>query len=345
MDFEDRQIIDRSLDHGLASKRGSPFLPLKEGTMLGAKDGLDHLEIQGGSRSINNAMKHLIQVASSREQKVATIFALVDRIGIDKSTLLLLPTLQSEAQTSINPTLTDPNQAPYRARGSHGVCDSGQACGVGDLCKTITLFGEGDLAFLGLTSHVFMTVEDHLSSEGRMRAEFDGQMPPLRVYDMKRILIDIRGLGLDVGDPLWRAMDLENGHRCQSSDDTEDASKTGIFGDMLFGQFMLPFSTLTVNHRNALRFGISVNPSAKSTRESHEMGIVQILIVSSQLAPPGSESSSRLGQDEIGIEHNAINTIICALKILLIGVAELVRNYHLSFPLRPLRVKTTEYKH
>jgi hypothetical protein len=331
MDFEDRQIIDRSLDHGLASKRGSPFLPLKEGTMLGAEDGLDHLEVQGGSRPINDTMKYLIQVASSREEKVTTIFALVDRIGVTESTFLLLPTLQSEAQTSINPTLTGPNQAPYRARGSHGVCDSGQACGVRDLCKTVTLFGERNPAFLGLTSHVFMTVEDHLGIKGRMRAELDSQMPPLWVHDMKRILIDIRGLGLDVGDPLLGAVDLENGHGCQSSNDAEDASETGIFGDMPFGQFMLPFPTLTVNQRNALLCGISVNPSAKATSESHEMGVVKILIAPSQLAPPGPESSGGLRHNEIGIEHNAIDTIIGSVKKRLIGLREFIEHLHRSF--------------
>jgi hypothetical protein len=190
-----------------------------------------------------------------------------------------------------------------------------------------------------------MTVEDHLSIKGRMRAELDSQMPPLWVHDMKRILIDIRGLGLDVGDPLLGAVDLENGHGCQSSNDAEDASETGIFGDMLFGQFMLPFSTLTVNQRNALLCGISVNSSAKATRESHEMGIVKILIVPSQLAPPSSESSGGLGHNEIGIEHDAIDTIICAVKIALIIVTELIWHHHLSSPPRRLRVKTTKYEH
>jgi hypothetical protein len=30
MDFEDRQIIDRSIDHDLVARRSSPLLPLKE---------------------------------------------------------------------------------------------------------------------------------------------------------------------------------------------------------------------------------------------------------------------------------------------------------------------------
>ena len=79
MDFEDRQIIDRSLDHDLTSRSGSFLLPTKERTMLGGKDDFDHLEVQRGSRSINDTLKHLIQVASLCEEKAATIFALVGR--------------------------------------------------------------------------------------------------------------------------------------------------------------------------------------------------------------------------------------------------------------------------
>jgi hypothetical protein len=30
MDFEDRQIIDRSIDHDLVARRSSPLLPMKE---------------------------------------------------------------------------------------------------------------------------------------------------------------------------------------------------------------------------------------------------------------------------------------------------------------------------
>lgn len=345
MDFEDRQIIDRFLDHGLASKRGSPFLPLKEWTMLGAKDGLDHLEVQGSSRSINDTMKHLIQVPPSREEKVAAIFALVDRIGVNESTFLLLPTLQSKAQTAVNPTLTGPNQAPYRARGSHGICDSGQTCGVGDFCKTVTLFGEGNLFFLGLMGHVFMTIENHLSIKGRMRAEFDGQMSPLRVHDMKRIMIDIRGLGLDVGDSLLGAVDLENGHWCHSSDDTEDTSETGVFGDMLFGQFMLLFSPLAVNQWNALLLGISMDSPAEATRKSHQVCVVKRIIRPHQLTPPSPKASWRLGQIKIAIEHDTIYTIICAIEILLIIATKLVWHLHLSFPPRRFRVKTIRYEH
>jgi len=331
MNFEDRQIIDRSLDHGLTSRRGSLFLPLEEWTMLGAKDGLDHLEVQGGSRSINDTLKHLIQVAPSREEKVATIFALVDRIGIDKSTLALLPTFQSKAQTSINPTLTGPNQAPYRARGSHGVCDSGQACGVGDLCKTVPLFGEGDFTFLGLTGYIFMTVKDHLSIKGWMRTEFDHEVTPFGVHDVEGIMIDVAHLGFDVGDALLGALDLEHWHRCQGSDDAEDTSEGRVLGNMLFGQFVLALPSLTVNQGNTLLLRISMNPSAKATRKPHEMGIVEILIASSHLTPPGSESSGGLGKDKIGIEYNAIDTIINSGKIRLIRLREFIGHLHRSF--------------
>jgi hypothetical protein len=36
-----------------------------------------------------------------------------------------------------------------------------------------------------------MAVKDHLSREGRMAADLNGEMAPLRIEDMKRIVVDI----------------------------------------------------------------------------------------------------------------------------------------------------------
>ena len=331
MDLEDRQIIDRSLDHDLDS--GTLAVAPEKGAMFGAKEGLDRFEIQGSSGSINNPLKHLIQVLSTREEKVAAIFDLVDRIGVTESAFLLLLTLQSEAQAPVNPTLTDLDQAPYRARSSHGICDSGQACGVGNIRKAIPLFTKGDLFLLGLTGHVFMTVEDHLNIKRRMGTEFDGRMPPLRVQDVERIVIDVRDLGRDVPDLLLGAMDVENRHGCPSNDDTKDPSEGWIFRDVLFCDFMLLFLFLafTVDQGNPLLLGVSMDSAAKATRKLHEMGVVKILVAPSQLAPPRSESPGTLSHNEIGIEHNAIDTIINPVKTRLILLAKLIGQLHRSF--------------
>ena len=76
-----------------------------------------------------------------------------------------------------------------------GICDLNQARGVGDLSKTVALLGESDSGFECLTGDVLMTIKDHLSRERRMAADLDGDVAPLRIANMKRIVVDI-GIGL-----------------------------------------------------------------------------------------------------------------------------------------------------
>jgi len=346
MDLKDRQIIDRSLDHDLESGRMLLAMVAK-GTTRIAKDGLDGLYIQRGSRSINDAVKNLIQSSPTRKEKVTAILALINRIGVMKATVLLFRKIQSETQAGrVNPTLTHSDQAPYRARSSHGICDSGQAWSVGDLSKTVAFFGKRKLGLLGLTGHVFMPVEHNLSRERRMRTEFDGQVPPLWIEDMERIMIDVRigGFRPDVDGATVEAVYMENRGRSKPSDDTEHPPEGGVLGEMLLGQFMLVFSGLTMDQRDSLLLGIGVNPSTKSTGKPHEMGVVQGFIRSRQLTPPSPKTTRGLSQTEISIEYDAIYTIICTIEIFLIIAAKLVGHHHLSFPLRQSWVKTIKYK-
>src|SRR3990170_2582130 len=272
MDFEDRQIIDRSLDHDL--KPGFAFdVPSEKATRFGAKDGLDLLQFKGGPRSIKGALKDLIQDAPSRKEKITAILDLVNGIGVTKSTFLLLLTLQSETQTRVNPTLTGSNQAPYRARSSHGICDPRQACGVRDLGKTVVFLGKKDLAPPCLTSHILMSIEDNLSGKGGMGTELDRQVPPLRIQNMKGIMVDVSDFPLNVGDALLRAGHMKNRCRGNGSEDIEDPSESGVLGKMLFGQFMLLFPLPAVDQGNTLLLSISMNPAAKATCEPHQMGV------------------------------------------------------------------------
>jgi len=342
MDFEDRQIIDRSLDHDL--EPGLAFdVTSEKGTMLGAKDGLDPLKLKRGPRSIDRALKDLLQDAASRKEEITAILDLVNRIGVTESTFLLLPTLQSKAQTAVNPTLTGPNQAPYRARGSHGVCDSGQACGVGNLGKTIVFLRKGNLVLPCLTSHIFMPVKDNLGSKRGMGTEFDRQVSPLRVQDMEGIMIDVRDFALDVRDSLLGPVHVENRCGCKSSDDVEDPAEGKVLGQMRFGQFMLLFPLSALDQGNPLFLSISMNPAAKAACEPHQMGIVKILIASPQPTPPRAESSFRLSQNEVGVQDNPIHTIIGPVKIRLIGLAEFVRHPHRSFLHTNLKHKIGEF--
>jgi hypothetical protein len=140
-------------------------------------------------------------------------------------------------------------------------------------------------------------------------------------------------------------MDMENRSRCKSSDDTEYTPELRIFGKILFSNFMLPFALLTVDQWGIMLLGIGMNPSAKPARKPHQMRIVKSVIRPHQFTPPSPKSSRRLSQIEIGVEHNPIYTIVCAIQVFLIVVAKLVRHYHLSFPSRRSWVKTTKYRH
>src|SRR5437868_2486900 len=62
----------------------------------------------------------------------------------------------------------------------------------GDISKTISLFGEGNAGLAGLAGDVLVAVQDHLGREGRMPADFNGEMTPFGVQDMKRVVVDIR---------------------------------------------------------------------------------------------------------------------------------------------------------
>ena len=117
---------------------------------------------------------------------------------------------------------------------------------------------------------------------------------------------------------------MENWGRGKPSDDAEHTPEGGVFGKMLFGHFMLVFSALTMDQRDSLLLGISMNPSTKSAGKPHEMSIVKMLIRPHQLTPPSPKATRRLSQIKIGIQHNTIYTIICAIQEVLILLTEFI---------------------
>src|SRR5258707_15495273 len=113
---------------------------------------------------------------------------------------LLLVEVEGEAHTGVNPTLADLAQSPYRPLFGQGLCYLRQAGGVRDSSKTVSLLGEGDARLARLAGDVLMAVQDHLGRKGGMTADLDGEMAPVRVEDVKRVVVDIghRLLAFDV---------------------------------------------------------------------------------------------------------------------------------------------------
>ena len=123
---------------------------------------------------------------------------------------LLLVEVEGEAHTAINTTLADLAQPPYSPVLGQGVCDLRQACGVGDGGKAVSFLGKADAGLARLTRDIFVAIQDDLGGKRRMTADLDGQMSPIRIDNVKRVVVDIRHgfLSLDV------VLGADIPHRC-----------------------------------------------------------------------------------------------------------------------------------
>src|SRR5215469_3615616 len=198
--LEDRQIVHRSLDRyfplGALVLALAIFRPV-----LVAHDGLDGPYIQRHAAAVNQGLKDLFHVPADFKQQVAAVFDLIVRVLVTKPALALFIKVEREAQAAgINPTLANPAQSPYSPLLGQGVCDLGQAGSVGDLSKAVALLAEADPGPARLAGDVFVTVEHHLGGERRVTADLDGDVAPVRIEDVKGIVVDVghRRLTLEV---------------------------------------------------------------------------------------------------------------------------------------------------
>ncbi|KKK54463.1 hypothetical protein LCGC14_3084490, partial [marine sediment metagenome] len=149
VDIEHRQVIRRSLDHDLLSRR-FPALSM-ERTSFSSQDGLQSFDIESGACAVNEALKDLLQFGPPRKQKVTAVLTLVDGVGVPETGVLLVGQIQCKTQTSgVNLTITHLAQAPYSVLGTQGVCDMRQARNVGYRSETIPDFGKIVVGLFGL---------------------------------------------------------------------------------------------------------------------------------------------------------------------------------------------------
>lgn len=325
--LEHRQVILRSLDHDFAARL---FFVLAAGwTPFGSEDGLQGFDIEQASGAINGTLKNLLQLTTSQEEQITTVFFLVDRVVVVQTGLFLLGQIQSKAQASrVNPTLTYLAQAPYDVWRTQGVCDLRQSCGVGDLGETIAFLGKLDAFLSGLTSHVLMSIQDDLCAERRMTAHLDGDMSPIGVENVERVVVHIRVLSgkvdyfaalgtLHIPNRRWRA----------SNQDQKYADETWIFWKMFLGSFVFPLSWHTINQRNLVCLRMCANTTAKTSSHSHQMSIVQIVIRTHQLSPPSTEAAWCLTQAKVGVEDNPVHTVIGVVQQVSVIITILIQRF------------------
>ena len=91
-----------------------------------------------------------------------------------------------------------------------------------------------------------MAIKDYLSREGRMAADLNGEMAPLRIEDMKRVVVDIghRPFGFDV---MMIGGDFPHGHLGSAHQNQKHALPDLGLCQVFFGQFMLVLPGLTMH--------------------------------------------------------------------------------------------------
>ena len=110
--FEDRQVVRRCLDHHFQSRRFALAVPV--GTSFPSEDGLQALYVQPCARPIDQPLEDLLPLSPRMKDQAAAVLDLVHRVLVTESPALLLFQIQRQAETAgVNPALADLAQAPY----------------------------------------------------------------------------------------------------------------------------------------------------------------------------------------------------------------------------------------
>ena len=145
-----------------------------------------------------------------------------------------------------------------------------------------------------------------------MTADLDGQMSPIRIDYVKRVVVDIRHglLSLDV------VLGADIPHRClRSSDqDQKQALRDLCCGQIFFGKIVLSLPYRTVDDRNAVGFGVAADATAEPAGHPHQVGVFERLIRSGQRPPPDTERTRIVSHAEVGVKNDPIHAVVAAAQ-------------------------------
>ena len=191
MDFENGQVVRRSLEDTFYTDPMSLGCAFVVGPTLAAKDSLNPFEVQQRPRTVNQGIEHLLHLSRLPKEQVARILYLEQRVVVAKTAAETFLLGQSKMKTGVNPTFTDLIQLPFGVQGTRGLCNLGQVCRVHYLRKTVTGLLKFKPSLVGLTGHIFMTIENNHGPKGGMSAHTDSYMAPLRVHNVKEKVINV----------------------------------------------------------------------------------------------------------------------------------------------------------
>ena len=172
-----------------------------------------------------------------------------------------------------------------------------------------------------------MAVEDDLRGERRVPGHLDGHMTPLRVHDVERVVVHVRGLLRDVADDAagCRAGDLPYPGRRLRGQHQEHPRAHLVRGQVVLGDQVLALPGLAVDDRDAVRVRPRFQPAGEPAREPHQVSVVRLLIAAIVKAPPPSPEPARvMPQREVGVQHDPVHAVIGASQQIAVPLAEVI---------------------
>ncbi len=169
-----------------------------------------------------------------------------------------------------------------------------------------------------------MAVEDDLCPERRMASHFDGDVAPVRIKDVKRVVLDIRRLLRQTNGTTAPMLDVPDGSYRPCDQDQEQPPLDGMCGEVLLSNLVLALSASAVDDRNPVRLGGATHPPTETTGHTHQVGIVEFLFRAHESSPPLAEATARIAQPEVPVQDDAINAVIASVQQVTIALAQLV---------------------
>src|SRR5712671_1951187 len=166
-----------------------------------------------------------------------------------------------------------------------------------------------------------------------MPADLDGEMTPVRIEDVKRVVVDIRG-GLLSFDVVFGA-DIPHRRRRSTDEDQKQALGDRRLGQICFRDVVLALAHRTVDDRNVVRFGVAANAAAETAGHPHQVGIFEGFVRSGQRPPPHPKPTGTMPHAEVGVQNDPIHAIVAAVQQILIESAKSIAHarYATSTPL------------
>src|SRR5208337_3855919 len=181
-----------------------------------------------------------------------------------------------------------------------------------------------------LPLHPFMSVEGHLRSKRRIPAHPHHDMAPFRIDDLKIIVLHMRpGISMTQIDnlPALIELHLPDRRRSPAREHRKDTPELGVFGQKRLGQDMLLLSALAFDKRNPALLAPRSQAPGKVSGHGLHSGIGQSLLASLPDPPPRTESAAGLSEGKIGVDHDAIDTIVTAFQQIGIIAGQIVMRF------------------